>query len=235
MSSRPPGFLPAVRLSHRRDRDQGGDHAERHVDEEDPAPVQVLADQAADRRAERQAEGADRAPDADRGGPLPRVGERRRDDRQGGGHQHRRAEALHRPGGDQHPGAAREPGRQRGQREDGQADEEHPAPADQVRDPAADEQQAAEYEQVAAHDPLKAADRYVQAVLDRRQRHVDHVVIKVSHERCEADRCQRPPASPCGHWTDPFTVVYGVPVGRTCMTFLYVVYAVIADVALYAV
>ena len=159
----------------------GRDHAERHVDEEDPAPVQVLADQAADDRAERQAERPDRPPDADRGRPLAGVGERRGDDREARGHHQRRAEALHRPRRDQHVGAAGQARRQRGEREDDQAGQEHPASAEDVRDPAADQQQAAEHEQVAAHDPLKPADRQVQAALDRRERDVDHVVIEIAH------------------------------------------------------
>jgi hypothetical protein len=165
--------------------------------------VEVLADQPADDRAERQAERRDRPPDADRGRPLAGIGERRGDDREAGRHHQRRAETLHRPRGDQHVGAARQSGPERGEREDDQAGQEHPAPTEDVRDPAAHQQQAAEHEQVAAHDPFKAADRQVQAALDRRERDIHNIAIQVAHEGRKADRRQRPPPCPRRHGCVP--------------------------------
>ena len=176
--------------------DGEGDHADRHVDEEDPAPVQVLADHAAERRAEGQGQGADGGPDADGRGALPDVGESGHDDGQRGRHQQRRAHALDGAAGDEHLAAAGQPGGQRGQREQRQAAEEDPAPPVHVGEPAAGQQQPGHREQVAADHPLQPGHRQVQAVLDGRDRHVDDVVVQVGHEGGQADRRQRPPPSP---------------------------------------
>ena len=101
------GFV--TRLAHRGGRDADRDQPDRHVDQEDPAPVQVLTHESAGQRAERQCEGAYRAPDADRAVALLGVGEGRRDDRQCRWHRHRGADALQRTGGDEEAGAAGQP------------------------------------------------------------------------------------------------------------------------------
>ena len=54
------------------------EHADRDVDEEDPAPAEPLGDDSADERADREREGRDAGPDADRGAALPRAGTSRR-------------------------------------------------------------------------------------------------------------------------------------------------------------
>jgi hypothetical protein len=57
----------------------------------------------AQHRAERDAQRAHSAPDAQRAGPLPLVGEPVDYQRQGTWQERRRSEALHRAGGNQHP------------------------------------------------------------------------------------------------------------------------------------
>jgi hypothetical protein len=88
---------------------------------------------------------------------------------------------------------SRRPGGQRGQGEDRHADQEQPPPAVHVGEPAADEQQPGQGEQVTADHPLQTGHRQVQAALDGRDRDINHVVVEVGHERGEADRGQRPP------------------------------------------
>jgi hypothetical protein len=95
---------------------------DRDVDEEDPAPAQVLAEQPAEQWADRQGEGADGAPDADGGRALPALGEGRGDDRQGGRRDQGGPEALHGPADHQHVHVAGEPGGQRRRGEDRQPD-----------------------------------------------------------------------------------------------------------------
>jgi hypothetical protein len=102
--------------------------------------VQVLADESADQRATCQRERADRRPCADRPGALPGVVEGGDDDGQRGRHQDGRAEALQEPGADQHAAAPGQPGRQRGEGEYRQPDQEQPAAAVQVGHPAAGQQ-----------------------------------------------------------------------------------------------
>ncbi len=76
------------------------DDPERDVDEEDPVPVEVLGEQAADHRPDREREGRDPGPDADRRAPLPGR-ERRRDDRERGRVHQRGTGPLEDAGGDQ--------------------------------------------------------------------------------------------------------------------------------------
>ena len=84
--SRRSGMMKKVSTQH--------DHADRQVDEEDPAPVERGHQQAAQGRPGDRGHPGHRAPDAERGAaPLRR--ERVRDDRQGLRHEHGRAQALH--------------------------------------------------------------------------------------------------------------------------------------------
>src|SRR5262249_50583503 len=131
------------------------------------APPGVRGGEAADEWPERERERADRRPQADRPGALPPVLERRDDDRERGGHQQRRAESLRGAAGDQHTPAARQPGRERGEREHRQANEEQPAPAVDIGEPAADQHETGEDQDIPADHPLQARHRQVQAALDR--------------------------------------------------------------------
>ena len=74
------------------DRHDGGD-AERHVDPEDPVPVEALGDRAADQWSGRDTETGDPAPDPDdRAAAVGR--ERRGEEGQPQGHHDRGTEAL---------------------------------------------------------------------------------------------------------------------------------------------
>ena len=106
---------------------------DRDVDVEDPAPVDVLGDHAADQRPDRQRQRRDAGPDADRHAALPRR-ERRGDDRQRRRVHQRRADALHDARADQHAGAVREAAEERRRGEDDEADDEDAPPAEHVRE-----------------------------------------------------------------------------------------------------
>ena len=82
------------------------------------APHHHADEQAADRAVRRGARGGDRAPDAERDGPLAPVGEHLPDDRERGRHDHRAADAEQRPGQDQRQrGGGEGGGRRRGDAE----------------------------------------------------------------------------------------------------------------------
>ena len=51
--------------------------------------------------------------------------------------------------------------------EDGERDQEHPPPAEQIGRSPAEQQEAAVTEHVRAHDPLQRARRHVQVAADR--------------------------------------------------------------------
>ena len=86
----------------------------------------------------------------------PRLREHRHDHPEDHGGAERAADALHEARGDQHLRARCQPAQQRGEREHGQAGEEDLAAADQVAEPAGEQQQAAERDQVRVDDPGQA-------------------------------------------------------------------------------
>src|SRR5258707_572079 len=82
-------------------REGGGNDADRHVDPEDPVPVQPLSDRASNERAARYGESGKPTPDADYSSAA--MGRKRRDeDRETEGGDDGGSDTLHRPSGDQH-------------------------------------------------------------------------------------------------------------------------------------
>ena len=177
----------------RGDRDQ----PDRHVDVEDRAPADVLGEQAADQRADRERERRDTRPDADRRAALARR-ERGRDDRERGRVHQRGAGALDDAGADQEPRARRERAGERGAAEDRQADDEDAPAPEQVGQLAAGEHQRGECERVAGDDPLELREPGPELTLDRGQRHVHDRVVEHDHEQAEADGRERPPLAVLG-------------------------------------
>jgi hypothetical protein len=116
-------------------------------------PVDRLGQDAAGQQADRRARGGDEAEDADRLGLLGGLREHRHDhpeDDRGG---QRAADALHEARADEHLLALRDAAQQRRDGEDEQAGEEDPPAADEVAEPAGEQQQAAEGDQVGVDDP----------------------------------------------------------------------------------
>ena len=103
-------------------REQRADHADRHVDEQHPAPAQPAREHAAEQHAGGAAGAGDGAPHAERAVALGAFGERRRDDRQRRRRDDRRAQALHGARGDQPRLRLGEAAGERGQREDDEPD-----------------------------------------------------------------------------------------------------------------
>ena len=134
----------------------GGHDADRDVDEEDPVPVDRLGEHAAGQQADRCRPRTRRSRRRRSPSPAPRLGEHRddhpEDDRRG----HRAADALDESGRDQHLLALGDAAQQRGDVEDAEPGEEHAAAGDQVAEPAGEQQQAAERDQVRVDDPGEA-------------------------------------------------------------------------------
>ena len=143
------------------------------VDEEDQPPVDELGQRAAEQHAERRAGAADRAPRAQRLGPLAALGERAHDDRERRGGEHGGAEALTGAGGEQRRRSAGERRGERRQREHAQAGEEHAPAPEQVGGAPAEQQQAAEDQRVARDRPadVTAADVEVLRHVGKRDVH----------------------------------------------------------------
>ncbi len=116
-------------------------------------PVERVGEHAAEQDADRAAARGDEAEDAHRLRPLGRLGEQRHHQRQRDGGGDRAAEPLDRACGDQEALRVREAARQRREGEERDAREEHPAVAEEVAEPAAEQQETAEGEQIGVDDP----------------------------------------------------------------------------------
>ena len=154
----------------------------------------VFGEDAAEQHAGGAAGAGDRAPDPERFVALGAVAEGGGDDRERGGGEDRRAQALHRAGGDQLARVGGEAARQRGEREEDQPGHEDAAAAEQVGEPAAEQQEAAEGEHVGVHDPGQVVLGEVERFPDRRQRDVDDRGVEDDDELGDAEQGQRDPA-----------------------------------------
>ena len=76
--------------------------------------------------------------------------------------------------------------------------QEHPAAPGQVAQPAGEQQQAAERDQVGVHDPGQPGRREAQLGLDGRQRDVHDRHVEDDHQHAGAQHIQRQPARPIG-------------------------------------
>ncbi len=124
-------------------RERAGDRGRREeqVDVHAVAPAQRLRQHATEDQSDRRAAAGERAPDAERLVSLGRVGERRRHQRQRGRREQRSERALAGAGGREHSERLGRAADGRGRREPGQADDERPLSAQQVRDTPAEQQQ----------------------------------------------------------------------------------------------
>ena len=188
----------ARRLADHEVRAQRGDDREGDVDEERPAPVQVLGEEPAEDQTHGATATGDRPVDAEGLGPLLGVGEHHSEQRQRGRREQRAESALERPGAEQHRlggGGAAEGG---GGGEAEQADDEGALTPPEVGDTSAEQQQAAEGEGVGGDDPLLVAVRYAQVVLGGGQRDVHDGRVEYDHQLRQGDEHQRFPAAGVG-------------------------------------
>ena len=188
------GRITALTEQHGRECERG--HRDRDVDEEDPLPRERIREHAAEQDARGGTEAADRAPDAEGDVPLPAFGERRHQDRERGGRDRGRAEALDRPGADQRGLRPGEPAEQRAEGEDHEPGHEDAAASEDVRRAAAEQQEAAEHERVGGDHPLQVRLRDVEIQLDRGECDVHDRDVEHDHELDGAQKRQSEPFHP---------------------------------------
>ena len=147
--------------------------------------------------SEQQAEGAaaagNGAVDAEGPPAFARVGERRGQHGQGGRSQKGAEGALEHPGDQQHGEAGGEATEGRGGGEPGQTDHEGPLAAEDVGEATAEEQQAAERQGVAGHDPLAVGIGESERVLGRRQGDIHDGGVQHHHDLGQAQHGQDQP------------------------------------------
>lgn len=159
------------------DPDESHGHGEGHDDQgdgqrEQPTPLEVVDHERGEEQPEDPATAGDAGPDAD--GPRSLlVGERRRDDRQGDGHDHCRRQTGHGPADEQHLGARRDGGGDAGRAEQPKAGEQDRSAPPAVADGADGQQEGGQGQRVGVDDPQQQALRRPE--LDRQvlERHVE--------------------------------------------------------------
>jgi hypothetical protein len=169
----------------------GDQHADRHVDEEHPSPVEPLGEHASRQEAYRAAARGDGGEDAEGTVPLRPFGERGGDQRQRGRRRDRAPHALQDTGGQQLPGLLGETAEQRGEGEQQDAGHEDPAAPEDVTCAAAQKQQAAEGERVGADDPCEVGGAELESVLNVWQRDVHNRRVQYHHELADGDDGER--------------------------------------------
>jgi hypothetical protein len=119
-------------------------------------PVDRLGEHPAGEQADRRARGRDEAVDPDRLRLLGGLREHRHDHPEDDRGAERAAGALEEAGGDEHLLGLSHAAQDRREREHDQAGDEHALAADEVADPAGEQQQAAERDEVGVDDPGEA-------------------------------------------------------------------------------
>ena len=158
--------------------------ADRHVEPEDPVPVEALGDGATDERPDGDGETGDAAPGAERDrATLGR--DRGGQDGQGQRRDDRAADALDGAGEDQDLGRRRQRGQGRSADEDGHADEEDALATEPVAERGAGDEQDREGQGVGVDHPLEVGQRGAEVALDDRQGGRHDEVVEGDHEQGE--------------------------------------------------
>ena len=136
-----------------------------HVDQQGPAPRQVLGQDAAGNEADGQTAASDATPNAEGPGPLPGLGEGHRQQRQGGRSHDRGERALQGPGAEQEGGVGGQAPQGGSGAEAQQAGHQHPLAAQEVGDPPPEKEQTTERDGVGGDHPLPVGGRDVERLL----------------------------------------------------------------------
>ena len=159
---------------------------DRQVDEEDPAPGEVVDEPAAEDRAEdrpeqhRHADDRHHAADAVRAGGL-------REDRHAERHQHAAAEALQDAEGDQRARPPGEAGEHRAADEEGDRDHVQALGAEAVGGPAGERDHGGERQRVAGRRPTGSSTATCRTRARACDRDVDDGHVEDRHDRAEHD------------------------------------------------
>ena len=167
-----------------------GDESEGCEREEHAAPGEVSEQDPAHDRTGRDADPDHGAPAAQSGGPLPTVGERVGDHREGGGEDERREDAHDDARGDQRAVRADQPADGARRSEPHETDEQRRPASVPVGEAPGREDQGGERQVVAVDDPLQRPRPGPQLPGDARQRHVDDRRVEVDGEDRGVDRDQ---------------------------------------------
>ena len=161
--------------------------ADRNVDEQAPPPRQRGRQQATDDQADGRPAAGDRAVHRNRARPGVSLLERRQQQRQCRRCRDRPGDPLNRPSEDQDLGCRCHAGQKRGGREDRHSRKEDPAPAEDVTQPGAEQQQPTEGQRVGVLHPREPGAGEVQRFPDLRQCRHDDRRVQREHQLARKD------------------------------------------------
>ena len=187
----PRGSRWVAAFAHESRRQRDDDRGQRHVQEEDRAPADVLDQPAAGDGSEGRRHGAETGPRANRRAAIGVV-ERGADNREAPRYEEGGADALRRA---RHDERARGSSETAGDRRDGEqhdAGEERPLTSELIAHRAADENQTAQEQGVRLDHPLDVSDGRVQLCLERGQSNVHHGRVDERQAGADDGRHQRP-------------------------------------------
>jgi hypothetical protein len=170
-------------------------HGEADVDEHAPAPVEVLNEDAAEQQPYCGFAAGQGGVDPECAGAAPGIGERSGQQGERGGCHDCPERSLEGARNDEHRKARRGAARGRGGAEADQPDNEHPLAAEQVAQPSAEQEKAAERERVGRHRPLAVSNAEPERALRGRQRDVHDQDVQRDHQLGQAERGEDPTAS----------------------------------------
>ena len=163
--------------------------ADGYVDEEDAAPAEALDHQSAQHRAGGQGDAPCRRPKPDGVGARPVVTSACVVQQgQGGGHERRGADALHRSRGHQQRRSGSNSAGERGENEQRESENEGAARADAVTDCAGGQHQRGECEGIGVHDPLEGGHTDAETGTDASEADVDDRDIELDENEAQAGR-----------------------------------------------
>ena len=186
---------------------QRGDDRHRHLEPEDRPPRHEIGEHAADEWAHPERGGVDHTPgpEATAGSTGTGVDRHHLD---GGGHDERRAQPLHRPADDHHGRAGCRRGQQRPGREHQHPGHERPCPAHDVTQPTADQGEGGRGQQVGPDHPREVGQRERQLVDHAPAGDPDRGGVQPHHGHGQRHRHDgrggdpRPSAAARGCWRD---------------------------------
>ena len=157
-------------------------------------PAERVGEDPAEQHADAAAAGRDEAEDTHRLRPLGRLGEQAHHQRQGHSGRDRPAESLHRPRPHEEPLRGCETARERGDGEEADPGNEQATVAEEVTQPAAEQEEAAVGEEVPVDDPGQGRLGELQVRPDGRQRDAHDRDVEHDHQACQAKDVEGKPA-----------------------------------------
>jgi len=168
---------------------------EEEVHVEAPAPGQVLRQDPAEQQADAGAAPGQGPEHAEGLAALGRLDEGGGQQRERSGSEQRAEHALRRPRGDEQPEGLGRPTGRGGDREADEAGEERPLAAEEIGDPAAEQEERAEGERVGRDHPLTTVVREAQRLLRRGQGDVHDGRVEDDHELGDPQHSEDEPAA----------------------------------------